>query len=732
MNSRWWRYAISIGLVIVGMSRVSVQADSNPKKIVIVPDRATFVYVLSTWSDTVQFPIFIGETKYARQFAAAYNNGNTVFEYIEKKSIPDLSESVMYKALLASLTDKKLDEVTTENPRESYMQHLKEQNIVPPGIVITNLTSPEFCGGLALTAHHNQIVELYEPPITPIFGNYTSATKDMIRTDMLSFVRQTGFPYEGIGEGIDAITLALDMPFKYEGGYALDDAINRLDDESQSPYAFTGRLMEVEDGAALYQAMCSIFLTSSRGLFFDQWPLNWQRALLQGYWDLAHHLPCVLLNNSFAEWRHLTDSGNEFDVVFINSSGYPDKWNEGRVEDIPATVPAVVYFAHSGSAANPRDTDTIAGRWLANGAFIYYGAISEPYSVSFNLSQVVLNEWVKGTPFGQAAQQKETLMPEYRKPWKLFYIGDPLYYARFSVQEKDQLFFLRIKKILTDLENLSFGRAEYELESLLTRNKSLGAELLYYQTPMKLLHREYELGLLERLFGIQISANYSVGFVRAWFAEYPVIDKWSELLEQHRDQVIPFYRTQYLQIRGRIGSYTYLDSVWYEILHNLIRKKVNDPQWKAIGPVSAEQMDEIINSGLQSSHNEGIILSNSTSYRIHTIPTNRTTNVSMITGFQSEKHSLWIAQLKVRAEEDVDILLHLSALSTADIYLDQNQIGTYKQDDWDTFRFWTITMKEGEHTISVVFRPEKNHEGVFEMRLTDSDRLPLENLLFIP
>ena len=34
---------------------------------------------------------------------------------------------------------------------------------------------------------------------------------------------------------------------------------------------------------------------------------------------------------------------------------------------------------HSFSAADPPDPSTIAGRWLANGAFLYFGSMNEPF-----------------------------------------------------------------------------------------------------------------------------------------------------------------------------------------------------------------------------------------------------------------------------------------------------------------------------------------------------------------
>jgi len=127
-------------------------------------------------------------------------------------------------------------------------------------------------------------------------------TKNAIRSDIIDLLEKWKYPYKDFGTGIDAITIGLDIPFKYESGYALDDAINRLDDGKETPFAVTGRLMEVKEGAALYQAMCSIFLSTSRALFFDRWPLKWHRSLSTGYWELAQHIPCALIKDSLV-WK---------------------------------------------------------------------------------------------------------------------------------------------------------------------------------------------------------------------------------------------------------------------------------------------------------------------------------------------------------------------------------------------------------------------------------------------
>jgi hypothetical protein len=101
------------------------------------------------------------------------------------------------------------------------------------------------------------------------------------------------------------------------------------------------------------------------------------------------------------------------------------------VSDIPESAPAIVYFSHSFSAVNPYDETTIAGAWLRRGAYIYLGAISEPFAQSFNVSHIVADAAVNGEPLGKAFLNKEFLHPRFTFPWKQVYIGDPLHRVRF-------------------------------------------------------------------------------------------------------------------------------------------------------------------------------------------------------------------------------------------------------------------------------------------------------------
>jgi hypothetical protein len=88
-------------------------------------------------------------------------------------------------------------------------------------------------------------------------------------------------------------------------------------------------------------------------------------------------------------------------------------------------MPTAVAMIHSHSAADPTDPATIAGRWLEQGAFIYFGSIHEPYLLAFRRPGLVAELLAQGLPFPAALRQgEEEIMGA---PWKLTYLGDPLY-----------------------------------------------------------------------------------------------------------------------------------------------------------------------------------------------------------------------------------------------------------------------------------------------------------------
>jgi hypothetical protein len=84
-----------------------------------------------------------------------------------------------------------------------------------------------------------------------------------------------------------------------------------------------------------------------------------------------------------------------------------------------------VSTIHSFSASDPTDSSTIAGRWLENGAFVYFGAMNEPYLYSFRPPRLIADLIAAELPLSAVLRQGDHEL--YGRPWRLVYLGDPLY-----------------------------------------------------------------------------------------------------------------------------------------------------------------------------------------------------------------------------------------------------------------------------------------------------------------
>ena len=130
-----------------------------------------------------------------------------------------------------------------------------------------------------------------------------------------------------------------------------------------------------------------------------------------------------------ASWHRVVDPRNRFGFVWINSSGSPQMFSipggPGHPADLPAGLPTAVVMIHSFSAADPADPRTIAGRWLSQGAFVYYGSVHEPFLQSFRPAGLVAEMAAAEVPLSAALRQGE--FEPFGRPWRLIYLGDPLY-----------------------------------------------------------------------------------------------------------------------------------------------------------------------------------------------------------------------------------------------------------------------------------------------------------------
>ena len=128
-------------------------------------------------------------------------------------------------------------------------------------------------------------------------------------------------------------------------------------------------------------------------------------------------------------WHQVFDPVNRFGWIMVNSSGAPRQFSipggSGIPADLPRGRPTAVSIIHSFSAADPLDPSTIAGRWLENGAYVYFGAMNEPYLHAFRCPKLVAELAALEIPLSAVLRQGE--YESFGRPWRLVYLGDPLY-----------------------------------------------------------------------------------------------------------------------------------------------------------------------------------------------------------------------------------------------------------------------------------------------------------------
>src|SRR5262249_36549224 len=138
-----------------------------------------------------------------------------------------------------------------------------------------------------------------------------------------------------------------------------------------------------------------------------------------------------------ANWHRIFNADNPFGLVFVNSSGGPQYFaidgGPGRPADVPRGGPVAVSMIHSFSAADLANPQTIASRWLEQGAYVFYGSVNEPFLAAFRTPALVAELLAAGAPFVAALRQGEN--EAFGFPWRLIYLGDPLYRLESRIDE---------------------------------------------------------------------------------------------------------------------------------------------------------------------------------------------------------------------------------------------------------------------------------------------------------
>ncbi len=424
-------------------------------QVVLTSNLAEFYEAIASWDDSHWFPVLLEDAEFTPRFLRAFRPGRVVhFRERGDRSRAGGSWEAAARAVERSWSVREEEAALGLNPPKPGVRPRPvlvpaRLGKTPPGLVLAAPESPSLAAAVALAAGRFQ-------PLVPWTRKKTAGGSILNEEEAIALAAEVEAAvaaiaprHASLGDDCDFLTLAADLPDRYNisGGMrnghpaagiaAFDDLLGR-DRQTQKRWAFAGRI-EGDPVPSIYRSMCSLFLRPQSALFFDAYDparSGFETFVMRpAATKLELRLATGLVQGEAADlagWHRAFGRKNTHELVYVNSSGNPTSFNlRGRqganVADIPASVPAVVLFNHSYSAAEPGDVDTIAGRWLAAGAFIYFGSMNEPYLQAFRTPTLAAELLIEGLPVSAAVR----ILPEETRtwgiPWRLTFLGDPLY-----------------------------------------------------------------------------------------------------------------------------------------------------------------------------------------------------------------------------------------------------------------------------------------------------------------
>lgn len=410
--------------------------------LVLVPDAASYIEAIARWSPRVRFPVLIDDgtpltREHIGQFARAFAPARVVRWSSTPGATYDAAAFAKLDGGAITAASARAWGLPAENATDDALLALwKNANYQPPGIVVVGLDDPAWTAGLALAAGRGQplVFTKARQGLDSTFG--APEAEPLLRIIELG-AESTGLSWRGLGDAIDAVTLCMNTPSRYDAGkdhLAMTDRIGRLGPAATpgERWAWCGQIHGSAPRAA-YAAMCSLFLEPDAAWFFDGYedspPWNtFDMTKAASYFSQAGVRVEVndTPRNTAADWRSRAARPIDAGILFVNTKGYDDYFElppgQARPNDVPIlTKPAVMLFVHSWSAANAGNRDRLAGRWLERGVFAYVGSVHEPFLQAFVPTPVLAARLASGAPLGAAARHDPSQW------WKITVLGDPLY-----------------------------------------------------------------------------------------------------------------------------------------------------------------------------------------------------------------------------------------------------------------------------------------------------------------
>lgn len=403
--------------------------------VVIVGDAASFLDAIAHWTPELRFPVLVddgsvGSADNIARFVRAFQPTEVV-----RYRAPGAAEGWNPSAASIERTLAKVwgaDSANIEAMKKAWAGRAHE----PPGIVVANEKDPAWTAAIALAAARGQPLIWIDDTQAPRDLHKLWPADDAAKLDkfLQDTCARTGLAWSDLGDSLDAVTLCGSFPNTIDVGpkdvRALTDRIGRLRIDGSARWAWSGQIFG-NPAEAAYRAMCPLFLSSDEAWLFDTYPKSppWSDySLAQAKAALSSSFKSALAESPGANasaWRENTQRPLTAGLLFVNSKGNSDFFElesgYGYCGDIPMLLkPAALHFIHSWSLQFPGSRDTLGGRWLERGVYLYYGSVNEPTLAAFMPCPRVADLLTQNAVFSGAVRR------DGGPSWRLTVIGDPL------------------------------------------------------------------------------------------------------------------------------------------------------------------------------------------------------------------------------------------------------------------------------------------------------------------
>jgi len=350
---------------------------------------------------------------------------------------------------------------------DAYRGALRARAAGVLGVVVTSAADDASLAGLALAASRGQALVFVTPP-ADVSDEWTMAKALELQRGVVEQLRATGLSFEGLGDEIDTITLALTCAAKVvvkagddvpgvaplvckPGEYlALTDVIGRAGPGLAQRWAFAGQIGGPA-ARAIARAMGGIYCpggTPVEAWVFDSYPGGPQfdeyaAGRTQRVLDAAREREPSRFGGgasfggaagaTLSGWRAAIlgregARGLDANLLLVGTMGNWDFFQLRPGNASPGDVPllrrpALVYFIHSWSLQFGDEARGVGGRWIGNGAYAYVGSVHEPFLAAFPPPALVSQRLVAGVPLGMAIRHDQAPLSAV---WRVGLMGDPL------------------------------------------------------------------------------------------------------------------------------------------------------------------------------------------------------------------------------------------------------------------------------------------------------------------